>query len=98
MNKDEIENISNRPEVLYSIPFYKDLPPLPLKIDLVGMAGDFLSYDIADLFGLQPIEKEHLDTYGEIFTINPSKESLELYKKRDDSFQMIFVVINAYGF
>ena len=32
MNKDEIENISNRPEVLYSIPFYKDLPPLPLKL------------------------------------------------------------------
>ena len=33
MNKDEIENISNRPEVLYSIPFYKDLPHLPLKVD-----------------------------------------------------------------
>lgn len=40
-----------------------------------------MSYDIADLFGLQPIEKDHLDTYGDIITINPSKESLELYKK-----------------
>lgn len=98
MNADEIENISNRPDALYSIPFYKDMPNLPVKIDLEGMAGDFLSYDIADLFGLQPIEKEHLDTYGEIITINPSKESLELYKKRDDSFQMVFLVINAYGF
>ncbi|MFN4500416.1 hypothetical protein ACK3XA_25665 [Klebsiella grimontii] len=98
MNKDEIENISNRPEVIYNIPFYKNLPNLPVKIDLEGMAGDFLSYDIADLFGLQPIEKDHLDTYGDIITINPSKESLELYKKRDDSFQMIFLVINAYGF
>lgn len=98
MNANEIENISNRPEILYNIPFYKDMPSLPIKIDLEGMAGNFLSSDIADLIGLQPIEKEHLDTYDDEITINPSKESLELYKKRDDSFQMIFLVINAYGF
>lgn len=34
MNKDEVESISNRSEVLYSIPFYKGLPNFPVKIDL----------------------------------------------------------------
>lgn len=98
MNKDEIINISNRPESLKDIPFYKELPNLPVNIDLIGMTGDFFSYDIADLYGVQPIEKEHLNTRGEKMNINPSKESLEIYRKRGDSFQMVFLVINAYGF
>lgn len=98
MNSDEIRNISNRPQKLYEIPYYKNLPDLPIQIDIAGVTGGFLNADILDLCGVQPMEEAHLDTYGKFITMNPSKGSLELYKQRGDSFQGVQVIINAYGF
>lgn len=98
MSSDEIRNISNRPKELYEIPYYNGLPNLPIEIEIIGMAGEFFNKDILGLSGVQPIENAHLDTYDEFISMNPSKGSLEIYKKKGTLFQGVQVIVSAYGF
>ncbi|MBW3691704.1 endonuclease domain-containing protein [Aeromonas dhakensis] len=95
---NEISSIENRPEELYTLPHYKSLPHLDVEIDLEGIIGDFLSYDIFDLDGTQPIEYRHSKANNDVLTVNPSEASLEIYRKEGVRFQLIHVVVNAYGF
>lgn len=94
----EIKNIENRPEELFDLPYYKDLPALPIKIDMTGTIGKFLELDLFNLKGTQPLELRHSTINEHLFHINPSRKSIELYKKEDVTFQLIHVVVNAYDF
>lgn len=95
---NEIANIENRPKELYDLPHYKSLPHLEVEIDLEGIIGDFLAYDIFDLDGTQPMELRHSKVNEGILTVNPSEKSLEIYQKEKVLFQLIHVVVNAYSF
>ncbi|WP_205669715.1 hypothetical protein [Aliivibrio fischeri] len=94
----EVKNIENRPKELGEIEFYNELPNMPVKIDLSGSIGQFLAYDIFDLDGVQPIETGHLNVNNKIIGVNPSKASIEIYKKKNTKFQLVYVIVNAYGF
>lgn len=95
---NEISSIENRPQELYELPHYSSLPHLSVEIDLEGAIGDFLSYDIFDLDGTQPMELRHSDANGGMLTVNPSEESLEIYRKEGVQFQLVHVIVNAYSF
>ncbi|WP_290500860.1 hypothetical protein [Alcanivorax sp.] len=98
MSEDQIKNIENRPKELENLPFYKNLPLMPIRIDVEGAIGDFLNYDIFQLDGVQPLEKRHVEANNGLIGVNASQESIEIYKKERVNFQLIYVVINAYGF
>lgn len=71
---------------------------MPVRIDLEGSIGEFLNYDIFQLNGVQPLEKRHMEVNNGVIAVNPSKESIAIYKKENVNFQLIYVVVNAYGF
>ncbi len=98
MSNEQIRNIENRPEVLSKIAYYKDLPEKPLRIDMVGSIGDFLAYDIFDLDGVQPLELRHMQANNGLVNVDSSKISIDLYKKEKVQFQLVYVVVNGYGF
>ena len=98
MGDEEIRNIENRPKELFGLQYYKDLEEKPVRIDMEGSIGDFLAYDLFDLDGVQPIELRHLKANNRAVSVNPSKTSIELYKKERVKFQLVFVVVNCYGF
>lgn len=98
MDAEEIRNIENRPQELFDLPYYKDLPEKPVKIDMQGSIGEFLAYDIFDLDGVQPLELRHMEANNGLVNVDPSETSIELYKKECVQFQLIFVVVNGYGF
>lgn len=98
MLEEQIKNIENRPKELAGLPFYKDLPYMPVRIDLEGVIGEFLSYDIFQLDGVQPLEKRHMEASNGFIGVNASTESIAIYKEEQVNFQFIYVVINAYGF
>lgn len=94
---EEIRNIVNRPKELFDIPYYFDIPEKPIKIDLAGSIGEFMSYDLFSLDGVQPLELRHMKKNGGIIESTPSKASMDIYKKEGVKFQIVFVVINVYG-
>ncbi|WP_185842648.1 hypothetical protein [Vibrio cholerae] len=94
----EIRNIENRPEELFELPYYKELPELPVTIDMSGSIGKFLEFDLFDLDGVQPLEMRHMLANDRLVHVNPSQKSIEIYKKEKVTFQLVFVVVNAYGF
>lgn len=98
MDVEEIRNIDNRPQELFELPYYKELPEKPVKIEMEGAIGDFLAYDIFDLDGVQPLELRHMDANNGLVNVDPSDISIELYKKEGVQFQLVFVVVNGYGF
>jgi len=98
MADEDIRNIENRPEELFEIPYYKDLPEKAIKIDMEGSIGDFLAYDIFDLDGVQPLELRHMNANNGLVNIDPSDISIALYKKENVQFQLVYVVVNGYGF
>lgn len=95
---DELSSIENRPEELKEIPYYEKIPDVQIVMDIGGMIGEFLNYDLLDLAGIQPIESKHLSANKGIIKVNPSKESIEIYRKKNTKFQLVSVVINAFGF
>lgn len=98
MSEEEIKNIENRPEELAGLPFYQVLPHMPVRIDLEGAIGEFLNYDIFHLEGVQPLEKRHMEANNKVIGVNASAESIAIYKEERVNFQLIHVVVNAYGF
>lgn len=98
MSEEQIKNIENRPEELAGLPFYQDLPHMPVNIDLEGAIGEFLKYDIFQLDGVQPLEQRHMEANNGVIGVNASSESIAIYKKEKVNFQLIYVVVNAYGF
>jgi len=94
----EIKNIENRPKELFELPYYQELPELPVRIDIAGSIGKFLESDLFDLDGVQPLESRHMKANDRLLHVNPSEKSIEMYKKEGVNFQLVFVVINAYGF
>jgi len=95
---EEIENIKNRPKELFEIPYYGELPALPVRVDMSGTIGKFLEFDLFDLDGVQPLELRHMIVNDHLVCVNPSAKSIEIYKNEKVTFQLIFVVVNAYGF
>lgn len=97
-------DIQNRPKELLALPNYSCLPDEPFQIDLAGAAGEFLAHEIFDLDGVQPLESTILNLSNEIFEglpvvgVNPSKEAIDFYRKRGDTFQMINVVVCCHSF
>ena len=98
MSEDQIKNIENRPEELAGLPFYQDLPHMPVRIDIEGAIGEFLNYDIFQLDGVQPLEQRHMEANNGLIGVNASKESIAIYKEEKVNFQLIYIVVNAYGF
>jgi hypothetical protein len=98
VSEDHIENIENRPGELSELPFYRNLPHMPVRIDIEGVIGEFLNYDIFQLDGVQPLEQRHMEANNGLIGVNASKESIAIYKDEQVNFQLIYVVINAYGF
>jgi hypothetical protein len=94
----EINNIENRPKELLSLPYYKELPELPVRVDISGSIGEFLEFDLFDLDGVQPNELRHMIANDRLLHVNPSERSIEIYKKEKVTFQLVFIVVNAYGF
>jgi hypothetical protein len=98
------KDIENRPQELWSLPNYGCLPNGLIEIDLESSIGEFLSHDIFDLDGTQPIEKRIIGLSQQfldglpVFETNPSDEVIDFYKKRGDKFQMINVVVCCYAF
>ncbi|MGE4539007.1 MAG: hypothetical protein AB7D37_18215 [Desulfovibrio sp.] len=91
--------INNRPEELYNLPFYKDLPVNPISIDWsCGSMDDLLKLDILTLDGAQPSEDEHFRANGGVLHTDITDESFEIYSKRKATFQLISVIVNAYAF
>lgn len=90
--------IKDRPKALDGLPFYSELPQMPVQIDMASTVHDFLKHDIDDLDGLQPIEEKYLTRAGRVFGVNPSEELISLYKENKVKFQFINVVVNLYGF
>tara|TARA_Y100001963_G_C6782825_1_gene450954 strand:- start:2892 stop:3131 length:240 start_codon:yes stop_codon:yes gene_type:complete len=78
---EEIRNIENRPEELFELPYYKELPELPVTIDMSGSIGKFLEFDLFDLDGVQPLEMRHMLANDRLVHVNPSEKSIEIYKK-----------------
>ena len=95
---DDASNIENRPEELRDIPFYNSLPDMPLHLDLEGVTGDFFTHDIFQLEGVQPHEEKHSQINGGVLRVNPSEQSLELYRKERVEFQIVHLIVNAYDF
>lgn len=101
---DIAKDIENRPQELWGLPNYGCLPDEPFGIDLEGSIGQFLSNDLFDLDGTQPIENKIIGLSKElynglpVFEVNPSKEAIEFYQNRGDAFQMINVVVCCYAF
>lgn len=97
-------DIQNRPQELRALPNYSYLPDEPFEIDLASAAGEFLAREIFDLDGVQPLESSVLHLSNETFQglpvvgVNPSKEAVEFYRKRGDTFQMVNVVICCHSF
>lgn len=98
MSEYPIKNIENRPKELSELPFYQELPNMPVRIDLDGAIGEFLNYDIFQLDGVQPLEKRHMEVNKGVIGMNASKDSIDIYKKEKVNFQLIYIVVNAYGF
>lgn len=101
---DIASDIENRPEELWGLPSYGCIPDGDFQIELESSIGDFLSHDLFDLDGNQPIESkmyalsnEFKDSYP-VIGVNPSKEVIELYRERGDTFQMINIVVCCYAF
>ncbi|OMH30218.1 endonuclease domain-containing protein [Motiliproteus sp. MSK22-1] len=92
------ELIKDRPEVLEKLPFYNELPQLPVGIDIASTVHDFLKFDIDDLDGLQPIEEKYLAEAGRVFGVHPSEELISIYERNKIDFQLINVIVNLYGF
>jgi len=95
---NEAKDIENRPSELFTLPHYKHLPEARFQIDLKSSIGEFLANDLFDLDGNQPIEGKILDLTDGVIGVNPSKEAIDFYQTRGDSFQMINVVVCCYGF
>ncbi|SFK64190.1 hypothetical protein [Azotobacter beijerinckii] len=97
-------DIQNRPKELWEFPNYSSLPDEPFQINLASAAGEFLANDIFDLDGVQPLESAVIKLSNEFFEgvpvvhLNPSKEAIDLYKARGDTFQMINVVVCCHSF
>ena len=94
MNK--VRDIENRPDELFSIPFYDSLPELPIAIDRPAFCGDFLELDLLTLDGILPIEKKHAVASGGILTTNPSESLIDIYRKDNAIFQLVHIVVNCY--
>ncbi|UAL43692.1 hypothetical protein K8B83_02025 [Shewanella inventionis] len=94
----EPTNIENRPEELFELPYYRELPDLPVTVDMSGSIGKFLEFDLFDLDGVQPLELRHMIANDRVVSVNPSEKSIEIYKKEKVTFQLVFIVVNAYGF
>ncbi len=94
----QIRNIENRPQELYDLPFYNELPDMPVRLDMSGTIGEFLEFDLFDLDGVQPLEHRHILANDRLMHVNPSAKSIEIYKQEKVEFQLVFVVVNAYGF
>lgn len=90
--------VKDRPKALEDLPFYNELPQMPLQVDLASTVHNFLKQDIDDLDGLQPIEEKYLARAGRVFGVNPSEELISLYEENKVRFQFINVVVNLYGF
>ncbi|MEW6427639.1 MAG: hypothetical protein AB1568_06345 [Thermodesulfobacteriota bacterium] len=90
--------IQDRPTELDSIDNYTLLPPLPVSIDLSASLHDFLNFDIHDLDGVQPIETKYIKDEPGFIEVNPSEAQLDKYEKDNVKFQMISVIVNAFGF
>lgn len=96
--------IENRPQELLDIPHYGHLPNRPFKIELKNAVGEFLARDLFDLDGTQPIESKIIQLSNElknglpVFELNPSKEVIEFYKHRGDTFKMINVIVSCHSF
>lgn len=101
---DIAKDIENRPQELWELPNYGCLPNGVFEIDLESSIGEFLSHDIFDLDGTQPIENRIIELSNQtldghpVFGVNPSREAIEIYKERGDRFQMINVVVCCYAF
>ena len=90
--------IKDRPHGLDQLEFYGQLPDQPVRIDLKSTVHEYLNYDINELDGLQPIQARHLEKCGRIIEVNPSSCFISCFKEEGVSFQLVNVVVNAYGF
>lgn len=97
-------DIQNRSKELWTLPNYSHLPDESFQIDLASAAGEFLANDIFDLDGVQPLESAVLKLSNEFFEgmpvvgVNPSKDAIEYYRERGDTFQMVNVVVCCHSF
>lgn len=97
-------DIENRPKELLDIPNYGCLPDRAFKIDLKNAAGEFLAQDLFDLDGTQPIESKIMNLSREIrngspvIKLNPSREALDFYRNRGDTFKMINIIVSCHSF
>ncbi|POA28175.1 MULTISPECIES: hypothetical protein [unclassified Pseudomonas] len=97
-------DIQNRPKELWTLANYSHLPDESFQIDLASAAGEFLANDIFDLDGVQPLESAVLKLSTEFFEgvpvvgVNPSKDAIEYYRERGDTFQMVNVVVCCHSF
>lgn len=87
--------IKNRPKLLESIPFYKNLPRAPFHYDPSALPS-VLNFDIYDLCGLLPITSEVFKYYGEFITVQPPQEVVDYYFENNINFQMVLIVANFY--
>lgn len=92
------ELIKDRPQALENLPFYNELPQLPVGIDIASTVHDFLKFDIDDLDGLQPIEEKYLAEAGRVFGVNPSEDLISIYERNNIEFQLVNIIVNLYGF
>ncbi|HFX6570643.1 TPA: hypothetical protein ACIFE8_002351 [Yersinia enterocolitica] len=90
--------INNRPAILEKIPHYSEIPDIPVALDFSSTIHGFLKFDIDDLDGLQPIENKYIKECGKVFNVNPSEDLISAYEKRKIDFQLINIIVNAYGF
>jgi hypothetical protein len=94
----ELSSIENRPDELRRIPNYESIPNIQVTMDIEGSIGKFLNYDLFDLDGIQPIESEHLAVNNGVVGVDPSEESIRIYQKKNTKFQLVSIVVNAFGF
>ena len=94
----ERQSIENRPSELERLPYYRDLPRLPVTVDLSSSTGGFLAKDVLSLVGVQPLEIRHSVANAGILDVNPSQDSISIYRDERVKFQLVHIVVNCYQF
>jgi len=87
--------ITNRPQQLTDIAFYKSLPCMPIQVDY-GMFPDLLKFDIFDLCGLMPVTRQIAELSPDrTFGIQPTEDVVDYYCSNHTQFLMVSVVANC---
>ena len=86
--------ISNRPDLLRSIPHYTGIPARDFSVDMLAIP-ELVRVSIASLGGVQPVTGAAAAAAGGEVRDKPSDGEIALHQKLGSQFQLIMVVMNV---